>query len=71
MNALRLLVRNEMSLPARSSKMNVTPPAVPTPGMAGGGESKRLGFRQAASSALRWLRMAAAFSSGFLRSATV
>ena len=25
-----------MSLPARSSRMNVTPPAVPTPWMAGG-----------------------------------
>ena len=29
-----------MSLPARSSRMKVTPPAVPTPGMAGGEKAK-------------------------------
>ena len=36
-----------MSLPARSSSMKVTPPDVPTPGMAGGGTAKavRVGKR--------------------------
>ena len=36
MNLLRLVARNCTSLPARSSRTNVNPPEVPTPGIAGG-----------------------------------
>ena len=44
MNLSRFVVRNDGSCPARSSRMKVKPPAVPTPGMAGGGKAERLGF---------------------------
>ena len=37
--ARRCSARNSTSLPARSSSMKVTPPDVPTPGMAGGGKA--------------------------------
>src|SRR5258708_24021651 len=49
-NLSRLFARNWTSRPARSSSTNVKPPAVPTPGMAGGEKLKggpagrRLGF---------------------------
>ena len=34
--------RNSMPLPDRSSRMNVAPPEVPTPGMAGGGNENAI-----------------------------
>src|SRR3989442_3388035 len=40
-NLSRLFARNWTSRPARSSSTNVKPPAVPTPGMAGGEEVKK------------------------------
>ena len=39
-NLVRLSARNWTSLPARSSRTNETPPAVPTPGIAGGEKLK-------------------------------
>src|ERR1700730_13292498 len=39
-NVFKLVARNCTSLPARSSRTNVNPPEVPTPGMAGGGKTK-------------------------------
>ena len=57
-----------MSLPARSSRMNVTPPAVPTPWMAGGEKAKALPCGSWPSSRLRRAMMAGAFSSGRSRS---
>ncbi len=39
-NLAVLSARNAGSLPARSSSMNVTPPAVPMPGTAGGAKAK-------------------------------
>ena len=39
-NALAFLARNSTSWPERSSSMNVAPPEVPTPGIAGGGKAK-------------------------------
>src|SRR5580692_3453317 len=46
-NLVKLSPRNLTSRPARSSSTNVTPPAVPTPGIAGGGEAKDGSRRQA------------------------
>ena len=40
MKVSRSRARNATSLPARSWSMNVTPPEVPMPGMAGGGKAK-------------------------------
>ena len=40
MNLFRLAARNGTSLPARSSRTNVNPPDVPTPGIAGGEKSE-------------------------------
>ena len=61
--------RKAMSLPARSSSRKVTPPEVPTPGMAGGEKAKARapGIRERAP--LRRRLMASYFSSGALRSA--
>ena len=42
MNLVTFAARNGMSLPARSSRTKVNPPAVPTPGMAGGGKAKAM-----------------------------
>ena len=57
-----------MSAPARSSRMNVKPPAVPTPGMAGGEKAKAMPSGSLLSSRFRWALMAAYCSSGFVRS---
>ena len=56
-----------MSLPARSSRMKVTPPEVPMPGMAGGGKAKPMAPGISRSSRFRWALMASYCSSGFLR----
>ncbi len=42
MNVLKFCVRNSTSLPARSSRTNVNPPEVPTPGIAGGEKSNAI-----------------------------
>ena len=42
MNLSRLSARNCTSLPARSSRMKVKPPEVPTPGIAGGEKLKAI-----------------------------
>jgi uncharacterized protein (DUF608 family) len=54
--------------PERSWSMKVTPPAVPTPGIAGGGKAKERASGSAPSSRLRCALIAAYCSSGALRS---
>ena len=58
MNLLTFSVRNGRSPPERSSSMKVTPPEVPTPGMAGGEKEKAMPSGTLASSGEMWLRMA-------------
>ena len=60
--------RKVTSLPARSCSTMVTPPEVPTPGMAGGGKAKPMASGIFAISLLMWLRMAMYCSSGWVRS---
>ena len=59
---------NATGAPVRSSSMNVTPPDVPMPGMAGGGKANAAeGFASAASSLLIFFWIASTWSSGVLR----
>ena len=45
-NVFTFCARNATSFPARSSRTNVNPPAVPTPGIAGGGKCKSDAFAE-------------------------
>ena len=56
-----------MSLPARSSRMKVTPPEVPTPMMAGGGKAKPMAPGMPAIFFEIDALIASYFSSGFFR----
>ena len=60
--------RKAMSLPERSSRMKVTPPEVPMPGMAGGEKAKATPWGIRPMRRLRLAMMASYFSSGLLRS---
>jgi hypothetical protein len=60
--------RKLISLPARSSRIKVTPPAVPMPGMAGGEKAKAMPWGSLPNSRFRLAMMASYFSSGFFRS---
>ncbi len=60
--------RKGMSLPERSCRMKVTPPAVPMPGMAGGEKAKATPCVIWLMRRLRFAMMAAYFSSGAVRS---
>ena len=65
----RFWVRNPTScLPERSSRMNVNPAVVPTPGIDGGENAKALACGSFASSRLMCARMAGYFSSALVRS---
>jgi hypothetical protein len=66
--ALGLLGQELDVPPERSSSMKVTPPAVPTPGMAGGGNAKASASGSFASSRLMCSLIAAYCSSGSVRS---
>jgi hypothetical protein len=57
-----------MSLPARSCRMKVAPPEVPTPWMAGGGKAKPMAPLMPASRFVSSALIAVYCSSGFLRS---
>src|SRR5438477_5408226 len=50
MNFCKFSARNPMSFPARSCNRKVTPPDVPTPGIAGGGNAKAIPSVKPASS---------------------
>ena len=69
MNFCVLSARNAISFPERSSSINVTPPDVPTPGIAGGGNRKALAPGSSASRLFTFLKIGRSCSSGFLRSA--
>ena len=58
-----------MSLPARSSRMKVAPPEVPTPWIAGGGKAKPMAPLSPPSFFDSSALIAVYCSSGFLRSA--
>ena len=60
--------RNSTLPPERSSSMKVTPPDVPTPGIAGGGNAKAIASGSRESSWLRCALIAAYCSSGAVRS---
>src|ERR1700679_400007 len=70
MYLLRFCVRNERSLlPERSSRIIVTPPEVPTPGIDGGGKANPIPSSTPRLGRLKLARMALYCSSGFVLSA--
>ena len=68
MNFCVCWARNATSLPARSSSTIETPPEVPTPGMAGGGNPKACASDIAPSFALMVRKIGRSCSSGLWRS---
>ena len=69
MNVSRFVGKKRMSLPGRSSRMKVKPPAVPTPGMAGGGKENAFASGRLASSRFRcagWRRTCSLRASSFI-----
>ena len=66
-NFCRFSARNGRPLPERSSSTNVTPPEVPTPGIAGGGKAMPMAPGILANSRFKWSLMAVYCSSGFRR----